>query len=60
VPDDRKRTLTTEELAAVLKRLDEVMAEAVELRRAVTQQMAEQRSRTKQTVTAGRRRKKVR
>ena len=60
MPEERKRTLSTEELAVVLKRLDEVMTEAEELRRAVTRQMAEQRSRTKQNVTPSRRRKKIR
>jgi hypothetical protein len=60
MPDERKRTLTADELEVVLKRLDEVMAEAVELRRVVSRQMQEQRSRTKQDVTPARRRKKTR
>jgi hypothetical protein len=49
--DDRTRPLSKDELAAVLKRLDEVMLEAEELRRVVTRQMAEQRSGTRQAFT---------
>ena len=51
MPDDRKRPLSKDELAAVLKRLDEVMVEAEELRAVVTRQMAEQRSGTRQEFT---------
>jgi hypothetical protein len=49
--EERRRTLTPEELNAVLKRLDAVMQEAEELRREVTRQLQEQRSRFKQKVT---------
>jgi hypothetical protein len=51
MPDDRPRPLSKDELAAVLKRLDEVMLEAEELRQVVTRQMAEQRSGTRQEFT---------
>ena len=51
MPEERRRTLTAEELKVVLKRLDDVMREAEELRRQVTQQLEEQRNRTRQQVT---------
>jgi hypothetical protein len=49
--EERRRTLSADELQAVLKRLDDVMAEAAELRREVTRQLGEQRSRTQQKIT---------
>ena len=43
MPDPPVKRLTTRELADVLNRLDEVMAEATRLRREITKQMTDHR-----------------
>jgi hypothetical protein len=65
--DGGGNVLRPDELAALLDRLDEVMAEAARLRREVTRQLEENRGRDRPevsvnrraTVTAIRRKKKV-
>lgn len=54
------RTLSPEELAALVDELDRVMEEASRLRREVTRQLEEQRDGQQQTITplGSRRRKK--
>jgi len=52
MPTER-HTLTQQELAEVLQRLDEVMAEAERLRRQVTMQLSQHRSDQQQKLTSG-------
>ena len=49
--DERKIALGPGALAALLEKLDDVMAEAARLRAEVSRQLAEQRSRQQQKIT---------
>jgi uncharacterized protein YqgV (UPF0045/DUF77 family) len=55
MPDSPVKRLTTRELADVLKRLDEVMAEATRLRREITKQMIDHRRDQQQKLAPPRR-----
>jgi hypothetical protein len=57
---DRRVPLTPERLAALLDKLDDVMAEAARLRREVTRQLSEQRRGLQQTGGSSRRKTKRR
>lgn len=57
--DSRKAALSPSELAVLLERLDEVMAEAQRLRSQVTRQLADQRRSQQQRISHPPRRRKT-
>jgi hypothetical protein len=58
MPDERKHTLDPAALAALLSKLDSVMAEAQRLRKEITRQLSEQRADQQQTLSQPSRRKR--
>ena len=56
--DERRQTLGPEALAALLEKLDEVMAEAERLRQEVSRQLSTQRADQQQRITPSPRRKR--
>ena len=58
MPDAAPKPLTPKQLSEVLARLDAVMNEAARLRRQITRQMADDRRRQQQKLSADPRRRK--